>query len=194
MKDGPLQGNRIQDLTSLIAEQALDSLPPVNEWNPPHCGDIGLAIRADGTWSYQGSPIQRRELVKLFSRILRRDPDGKHYLVTPAEKINVDVADAPFLAVEMQAEGLGRDQNLIFRTNIDDIVQCGPENPLRFTEEAGHGFKPYILVRGRLEALLTRSICYDLVELAQPDGDKNGVLCVWSAGHRFPLTTARDNG
>ena len=188
MEDNPGQDNRIQGLESSIAKQTPDSLPPVERWNPPYCGDIGLAIKADGSWSYQGSPIRRTELVKLFSRVLRRDPDGKHYLVTPAEKIYVDVADAPFLAVEMQVEGHGKNLQLIFRTNVDDVIHCSPENPLRFTtEEPGGGFKPYVLVRGRLEALLTRAISYDLVGLARPDDSNDDMLCVWSAGHRFPL-------
>ena len=151
---------------------------PVEKWNPPYCGDIGMHIRADGVWLYSGSPIGRMPLVKLFAGVLRKDADGKHYLVTPAEKVDVDVADAPFLAVEMEVQGSGREQSLVFRTNVDDIVIAGPRHPLRFAAEPGsQGLKPYLLVRGRLEALVTRALYYDLVELAVDEG--NG-LGLWS--------------
>ena len=172
-------------LEALLRAQAGDRLPPVERWNPPYCGDIGMAIRRDGTWTYQQSPIGRKPLVKLFSRVLRRDPDGRHYLVTPAEKVDVLVEDAPFLAVEMEVGGSGREQSLTFRTNVDDVVACGPEHPLRFEEEAGSGgLKPYVLVRGRLEALVTRAVYYDLVELAVTEEDRFGI---WSRGHFFVM-------
>ena len=120
--------------------------------------------------------------------MLRRDDDGRHYLVTPVEKIDVDVADAPFLAVEMQVEGRGRDQVLIFRTNVDDIVRCGTDHRLAFVEEpASGGLKPYLRVRGRLDALVTRSVYYDLVELAESDPDGGETLFVWSDGAKFAL-------
>ena len=181
-------GNRIQGLMELISAQDATKMPPVEAWNPPYCGDIGMAIKADGTWFYQGSPIGRMPLVKLFSRVLRRDDDGRHYLVTPVEKIDVDVADAPFLAVEMQVEGSGPAQSLIFRTNVDDIVRCGPDHPLSFVEEPGSGgLKPYLRVRGRLDALVTRAVYYDLVELAVNDPDGGDTLFVWSDGARFAL-------
>jgi uncharacterized protein len=162
-----------------------DRLPPVETWDPPYCGDIGMAIRADGVWMYQGSPIGRKPMVRLFSRILRRDADGKHYLVTPVEKVDVAVVDAPFLAVEMDVKGRHREQVLTFRTNVDDVVACGADHPLHFVEEPGSGgLKPYVRVRGRLEALLTRSLYYDLVELAveEPEG-----LGIWSGNRFFPL-------
>jgi uncharacterized protein len=172
-------------LEAMLREQAGDRLPPVDKWNPPYCGDIGMAIRRDGVWLYQGSPIGRKPLVRLFSRVLRRDADGKHYLVTPVEKVDVSVEDAPFLAVELEATGEGASQELIFRTNVDDVVRCGPANPLRFETEAGSGgLKPYLLVRGRLEALVTRALYYDLVEMAVEEA---GRLGLWSGGAFFPL-------
>lgn len=176
----------ISGLEALLKEQAAGrGLPPVERWNPPYCGDIGMRIRADGVWLYQGSPIGRKPLVRLFSTVLRKDGDGRTYLVTPAEKVDVQVDDAPFLAVEMEVSGTGRDQLLTFRTNVDDVVRCGPANPLRFAvEAAAGGLKPYLLVRGRLEALLTRALYYDLVELAVEEGDQ---LVVWSGGMAFPL-------
>jgi hypothetical protein len=175
---------RIQGLEALLKAQAEGGLPPVERWDPPYCGDIGMAIRADGTWMYQGSPIGRAALVKLFARVLRKDADGRHYLVTPAEKVDVAVEDAPFLAVEMQVDGAGERQRLTFRTNVDDIVECGRARPLRFVEEAGSGgLKPYLLVRGRLEALVSRAVYYDLVELAVPRSvEEPDRLGVWSGG------------
>ena len=184
-------GNRIQGLMELISAQDSDKLPPVDLWDPPYCGDIGMAIKSDGTWFYQGSPIGRKPLVKLFARVLRRDEDGRHYLVTPVEKIDVDVADAPFLAVEMQVEGEGAEQELIFRTNVDDIVRCGPAHAMHFVEEPhSGGLKPYVRVRGRLDALVTRAVYYDLVELATPAA--NGTLEIVSGGTTFPMIPSAD--
>ncbi|MGD9827565.1 MAG: DUF1285 domain-containing protein [Hyphomicrobiaceae bacterium] len=187
-----LSGAGLSGLEALLKSQAGDRPPPVERWNPPYCGDIGLAIRRDGTWYYQGSPIGRKPLVRLFSRVLRRDEDGRHYLVTPVEKVDVAVEDAPFLAVEMEVSGSGTAQTLTFRTNVDDIVQVGPEHPLRFvTEAAAGGLKPYLLVRGRLEALVTRALYYDLVELAVPQAPgRDDVLGLWSGGAFFPLQEA----
>lgn len=185
--------NRISGLEALLKERAGARGPaPVEKWNPPYCGDIGMEIRSDGTWFYQNSPIGRIALVKLFASVLRKDDDGRHYLVTPVEKIDVKVADAPFMAVEMEVRdevGLGVNQGrtLVFRTNVDDIVTCGPTNPLRFIrEEKSGGLKPYLLVRGRLEALVTRALYYDLVELAQETAD--GTLALTSNGAMFPFS------
>jgi hypothetical protein len=178
--------NRIGGLEALIGAQAAKGPAPVEEWDPPYCGDIGLRIRSDGVWLYRDSPIARPALVKLFAGVLRKDPDGRHYLVTPAEKIDVAVDDAPFLAVEMETRGAGRSQGLIFRTNVDDIVTAGPERPLRFAVEPGSGgLKPYLLVRGRLEALVTRPLAYDLVEIATTEDGRG--LGVWSDGAFFPV-------
>jgi hypothetical protein len=190
----PATGSALAGLEALLKEQAGDRLPPVEKWNPPYCGDIGMRIAADGTWFYQNSPIGRKPLVRLFSRVLRKDDDGKHYLVTPVEKVDVAVDDAPFLAVEMEAKGDGADQVLTFRTNVDDAVRCGPDHPLRFVEERhSGGLKPYLLVRGRLEALVTRAIYYDLVELAVTHDPGTGPrLGVWSAGAFFAMSPVPD--
>jgi uncharacterized protein len=178
--------NRIAGLEALVKAQAGKGPAPVETWNPPYCGDIGMHIRSDGVWFYQGSPIGRMSLVKLFAGVLRKDDDGRHYLVTPAEKVDVAVDDAPFLAVEMEVRRSGREQSLAFRTNVDDIVEAGPEHPIRFVVEPGsEGLKPYLLVRGRLEALVTRALYYDLVELAVA-GDE-GRLGLWSGGAFFPM-------
>jgi uncharacterized protein len=178
--------NRISGLEALLKAQSGKGPAPVERWNPPYCGDIGMAIRSDGVWLYQGSPIGRMPLVKLFAGVLRKDSDGKHYLVTPAEKVDVAVEDAPFLAVEMEVHGKARDQRLTFRTNVDDIVEAGLKHPIRFEVEPGsEGLKPYLLVRSRLEALVTRALYYDLVELAVEDADSG--LGLWSNGSFFPL-------
>ena len=155
---------------------------PVDTWNPPYCGDIGLKIRSDGVWLYQASPIGRMPIVKLFASILRKDDDGWTYLVTPAEKIDVAVEDAPFLGVEMAVSGEGAAQVLTFRTNVDDVVTVDAAHPLRFvSQQPDGGLKPYVLVRGRLEALVTRAVYADLVALAVPRTGHSGVG-VWSGG------------
>ncbi|WP_072390944.1 DUF1285 domain-containing protein [Hyphomicrobium sp. CS1GBMeth3] len=175
--------NRLEDL---LKQTDTNGSAPVERWDPPYCGDIGLAIARDGTWSYQGSPIRRPAMVKLFARVLRRDADGRTYLVTPVEKVDIAVADAPFLAIEMDVSGRGRAQTLLFRTNVDDVVRCGSEHPLRFAAGArGDELRPYLLVRGRLEALVARSLVYDLVELAV-EGPQ-GRLGIWSDDAFFAL-------
>ncbi len=186
------QATRIAGLESLLSSQAQTGAPPVEQWNPPYCGDIGMAIARDGTWLYQGSPIGRKPLVRLFSRVLRRDRDGRHFLVTPVEMVDVAVADAPFLAVEMEVQGSGPAQVLVFRTNVDDVVRCGRDHPMHFVREAeSGGLKPYVRVRGRLEARVTRAVYYDLVALAvEGPGPAGPALGVWSDGAFFALEGA----
>ncbi len=179
----------IDRLADLLKEAGSRGVAPVESWNPPYCGDIGLSIARDGGWHYRGSPIGRQALVTLFARVLRRDPDGRFYLVTPAEKIDIAVEDAPFVAVELEVTGSGRAQTLIFRTNVDDVVACGAEHPLRFgSGEGDDSLKPYVHVRGRLEALLSRSLVYDLVDLAVEDDDGRSGL--WSGGVFFVMSMA----
>ncbi len=173
----------LEALLRAASDSGEASARPVDKWDPPYCGDIGMAIRRDGTWMYQGSPIGRIALVKLFASILRKDDDGRTYLVTPAEKVDVAVEDAPFLAVEMAVAGEGKEQALTFRTNVDDVVTVDAEHPLRFEmSEPDGGLKPYVLIRGRLEALCTRAVYAELVELAVA-GDAGGdAVGVWSGG------------
>ena len=111
------------------AKHAGEGLPPVEKWNPEFCGDLDIQIKRDGTWFYMGTPIGRAPLVRLFSTVLRKDEDGKTYLVTPVEKVGITVEDAPFVAVEMNATGSGDQQVLTFRTNVGDLVECGKELP-----------------------------------------------------------------
>ncbi len=142
-------------------------LPPVHLWNPPFCGDLDMRIAADGTWFYLGTPIGRPALVRLFSTILKRE-DGKHFLVTPVEKVGIKVDDAPFLAVEMANDKDDNGQRrLRFRTNVDDWVDCDADHRLRFESGAEDGLMPYLHVRSDLWAKVTRALYYDLVELGE---------------------------
>jgi uncharacterized protein len=174
------------------ATRAGKGLPPVERWNPPFCGDLDMEIRADGTWFYLGTPIGRMPLVQLFSTVLRRDDDGKTYLVTPVEKVGIRVEDAPFVAVEMNASGEGEDQVLTFRTNVGDVVEAGQEHPLRFVDEAETGgLKHYLHVRGRLEALVARPVMYELVEIGETvEIDGELMFAVRSRGEVFPIMPA----
>nr|WP_245412315.1 DUF1285 domain-containing protein [Notoacmeibacter ruber] len=162
---------------------------PVEMWEPDNCRDIGLSIGADGTWLYKDSPIERERMVQLFSSVLRKDEDGQTYLVTPVEKVVVNVADAPFIAVECVSSGVGKNRVLTFRTNVGDVVEAGPDHPIHFdgAEEDGP-LKPYLRVRGRLQALATRAVTFDLVAMAEPMtvGDVE-VLAVHSRGAVFPI-------
>jgi hypothetical protein len=166
-----------------------DGLPPVERWNPPFCGDIDMEIRPDGTWFYMGTPIGRPALVRLFSTVLRCDDDNRIYLVTPVEKIGIRVLDAPFVAVEMTVSEEESGQVLTFRTNVGDIVRAGPDNPLRFvTHGETEQLKPYVLVRGRLEALVNRAVTYDLLALGEAveiDGEE--MFAIRSGGAVFPV-------
>jgi hypothetical protein len=167
------------------------SLPPVERWNPPFCGDIDMRIGADGTWFYQKSPIGRASLVRLFASILKRE-DDKYFLVTPVEKVGIIVEDAPFLAVELAAELGPGGQVLGFRTNVDDLVAAGPGHALRFEPEPGTGgLKPYLHVRRGLWAKVTRALFYDLVALGE-ERDINGkaMFGVASNGEFFPMAEA----
>jgi hypothetical protein len=187
-------------LAALISRAAGDSgdgkrgLPPVETWNPPFCGDIDMEIRSDGTWFYMGTPIGRAPLVRLFSTVLRRDEDGKTYLVTPMEKVGIRVVDAPFLAVEMTATIRDGEQVLTFRTNVGDVVEAGAEQPIRFAVHGDNNeLKPYLHVRGRLEALVSRAVMYDLIERGETlDIDGVPMFCTRSGGTVFPVMPAAE--
>lgn len=165
--DTPATGSALARLTQALGPDARQKgLPPVERWNPPYCGEIDMRIAADGSWHYMGSPINRPALVRLFSTVLRKDPE-RYVLVTPVERVGIVVEDAPFLAVEMALEGEEGDRQIAFRTNVDDLVPVGPDNPLRFEEGEHGGVKPYVKVRGDLWALVTRSLAMDLIALAE---------------------------
>lgn len=168
-----------------LVEEA--KLPPVDTWNPTHCGDSEMRIARDGSWYHQDSPIGRPAMVRLFSTILRREPDGGYVLVTPVEKLDIVVEDAPFVAVEMKAEGEGHDARLAFRLNTGELVTADADHPLRFVEDAD-GPRPYLMVRGGMEALVARSVYYDLAERAIAGGDTPPGI--WSNGSFFALEPA----
>jgi hypothetical protein len=168
------------------------SLPPVERWEPQFCGDLDMEIKADGTWFYMGTPIGREPLVRLFSTVLRKDEDGKTYLVTPVEKVGIRVEDAHFIAVEMSVTEDAGESVLTFRTNVGDVIEAGPEHRLRF-EVIGenHELKPYLGVRGRLEALVSRAVMYDLVERGEVlDVEGRAMFVIRSRGMVFPVMPA----
>lgn len=171
----------LSDVARLLQEKRL---PPVEQWNPDHCGDSDMRIARDGTWFHQGSPIGREAMVRLFSTILRREPDGSHVLVTPVEKLSIEVEDAPFIAVELKTEGEGRERRLAFRLNTGDLVVVGPDNALAL-RETPDGPHPYLHVRGGLEALIARSVYYELINLALDEGATP--VGLWSDGAFFAL-------
>ncbi len=161
------------------------------EKNPPFCGDLDMRIARDGTWFYQGTPIGRPAMVRLFSTVIRRDGDD-YFLVTPVEKVGIQVEDAPFVAVRLDVSGEGEAQLLRFVTNVDDVVEAGQEHPLRVSlDPQTQEPSPYIHVRANLEALVHRNVFYQLVDLAVPgDVDGESWLGVWSGGVFFPIGRA----
>jgi hypothetical protein len=161
-------------------------LPPVHLWNPAHVGDIDIVIRTDGSWTHEGARISRESLVRLFSTVLRKDPDG-YCLVTPVEKMRITVEDAPFVAVRVDREAGA----LRFLTNVGDEVAAGPENAIRVETDPDGEPRPYLHVRRGLEALIARPVFYELVEMAQERATSEGPqLGVESQGAWFPLGAA----
>jgi hypothetical protein len=166
--------------------------PPVHLWHPPFCGDIDMHIARDGTWHYQGTPIGRPALVRLFSQILRREGDD-YFLVTPVEKVGIKVDDAPFLAVDFDASGDGVDQILRFHTKTEDEVVASADHPICMARDhAGHP-APYIYVRAGMEALIDRKSFYRLVDLAVVAPHMGADwLGVYSSGAFFPMILAAE--
>ena len=177
-------------LASLQREAASGrKLPPVENWNPTYCGDSDMRIARDGAWYHQGSPIGRKELVRLFSTILRKDPDG-YFLITPVEKMRITVEDAPFLAVLLDVDGKGKEQTLRFTTNVGDEVTANAENPIRVETDPQSGEPaPYVHIRKGLEARIARNPFYQLADIAVPDATGKA-LGVWSSGAFFPIGPA----
>lgn len=174
----------LADVARLLAEKRL---PPVEQWNPDHCGNSDMRIARDGTWYHQGSPIGREAMVRLFSTILRREPDGSHVLVTPVEKLDIEVEDAPFLAVELKTEGKGQTRELAFRLNTGDLVVADADHGI-VVREGEDGPHPYLHVRGGMEALIGRSVYYELMNLALEEADDP--VGLWSGDTFFRLDGA----
>jgi hypothetical protein len=194
-KQGRTTHQGLEGLTAAVRDAAdTDSiskgLPPVHLWNPPFCGDLDMRIASDGTWFYLGTPIGRPALIRLFSTILKRE-NGKHFLVTPVEKVGIRVDDAPFLAVEMVKEGDGGGRRLRFRTNVDDWVTCDSSHRLRFEPAADGGLTPYLHVRADLWAKVTRALYYDLVDMGEERVvDGSAMFGIASAGGFFAMAEA----
>ncbi|PVX29059.1 DUF1285 domain-containing protein [Sphingomonas pokkalii] len=177
-------GLSLAEIAKAAEEQRL---PPVESWNPAHCGDSDMRIARDGRWYHQGGMIQRPEMVRLFSTILRREPDGRFVLVTPVEKLDIAVEDAPFVAIELKTEARGSAGRLAFRLNTGDIVVAGPKHPLR-VEAREDGPHPYLQVRRGLDALIARPLYYELAALALEN--ESSPPGVWSDGAFFRLEPA----
>ncbi len=178
------------DLSQLIksarAQADGDGERPVDKWNPDYCGEMDMVIKADGSWWHEGTRITREPLVKLFASILRKDDDGETYLVTPVEKIKIQVEVAHFTAIRVDVEGEGEDQRVFFTTNMDEIIEANEERPIRVEIDPVSGEpRPFISVRGRLEALMTRPVFYELVEHTVEKTD--GELGIYASGAYFPL-------
>lgn len=176
-----LQGFSLSELQKLIAERRL---PPVDEWDPPDCGHSGMRIARDGTWYHEGRPIRRPAMVRLFSTVLRREADGTHVLVTPVEKLVIDVEATAFRAIAMESEGQGRERRIGLTLDSGDALILGPEHPLRLVQ-GDKGPSPRVLVRHGLEAELERPVYYELAEIAIGEGGEPPG--VWSGGAFFPL-------
>lgn len=192
MNNPPPPANFLKDVIARFGGDAAAAprrRPPIHKWNPDFCGLIDMRIARDGSWHYMGSPISRVPMVKLFASILRREPDDSYVLVTPVEKVGITVDDVPFTAVEMVRDGSGTDQRLAFRTNLDEVVPLDADHPLRVEINADTGEpSPYILVRDRLEARISRPVYYELAEIADQHIRAGRMTAgLWSAGTYFTL-------
>jgi uncharacterized protein len=190
-KEGQSGKNGLDVIAGAVKTASRRGPPPVDLWDPAYCGEIDMRIAADGTWFYQGTPIGRHALVKLFASILKREGE-KYFLVTPVEKCGIVVDDAPFTAVELRVEDDASVRQLCFRTNVDDWVACGADHPLRFeTEAATGGLKPYVHVRRDLWAKVTRTVFYDLVDLGETREIASALMFgVASAGQFYAMAPA----
>lgn len=191
-----INGKTDQKVTQPTADSIAQSIksarakgpPPVHLWSPPFCGDLDMRIARDGTWFYLGTPIGRMPLVKLFSSIIRKD-DDKYFLVTPVEKVGITVDDAPFVAIDFEVEGTGKDQVITFTTHVDDMAIAGPNHPIRVARDSETGEpSPYVLIRANLEALIDRKSFYRLVDIGvHEEYETERWFGVWSNGVFFPI-------
>ena len=192
MSDDPVNLKGIETIYS-FSKSNKKSLPPIEKWNPPFCGDIDMTISKSGKWYYMGSEIKRPAMVKLFSGILRLEADNSYYLVTPVEKVRIQVEDAPFVAVAItkeQSEGMN---SVTFRTNLNDEIVLSKENPLSIEIKKNDEPSPYITVRNNLRALISRSVFYELVDLAETIPiDGVPYLAIKSQGEIFKIHKVED--
>jgi len=190
---GAADPGRAEDIAKTLRRAAAGGPPPVHLWNPPYCGDLDIRIARDGTWWYLGTPIGRPELVRLFASVLKLE-DGRHYLVTPVEKIGITVDDAPFVAVDFRVETPGPAQTIVFETNLGDEVAAGPDDPIRVVRDPRTGEPaPYVHVRRGLEALIDRKSYYRLVEIGER-AELDGVdwFGLRSGGVFFPVIASAE--
>lgn len=179
----------LQNIEEQITQNGRSDLPPVEDWNPPLSGRMDLVIDEQGRWRHEGSLIQRESLVRLFSSILKREQDGQYYLVTPVEKFAIEVMDAPFLATQMTVTEQHGRQYLEFETSVGDRVPANRDHPIWVIEKENQP-RPYVRVRANLDALISRNLFYELVELAKEQVDAESgcaQLVVESAGESFVL-------
>ena len=192
MSDDPVNLKGIETIYS-FSKSNKKSLPPIEKWNPPFCGDIDMTISKSGKWYYMGSEIKRPAMVKLFSGILRLESDNSYYLVTPVEKVRIQVEDAPFVAVAIikeQSEGM---KTVTFRTNLNDEIVLSKENPLSIEIKKNDEPSPYITVRNNLRALISRSVFYELVDIAETMPiDGVPYLAIKSQGEIFKIHKVED--
>jgi uncharacterized protein len=177
-----IAGQPLETIAALVADRRL---PPVDKWNPAHCGNSEMRIARDGTWYHQGSPITRPAMVRLFSTVLRREPDGGHVLVTPVEKLSIEVEATAFIALQMESEGTCESRRIALSLDSGDALVVGRDHPLTIHDDE-HGPQPRVLVRHGLEATLARPLYYELAEIALAEAhDPPGV---WSDGCFFPMS------
>lgn len=175
-----------ENLLAQATSAAKKGPAPVHLWNPPFCGDLDMVIKRDGTWFYEGTPIGRERMVRLFASILKREGDD-YFLVTPVEKVGIQVEDVPFIALDVEAQGSGTDQTLTFTTNMLETITATTDHPLRVAIDADGEPAPYVMVRRGMEARIDRKTFYRLVDLGQ---DHNDWFGVWSGGTFFPIIKA----
>lgn len=181
-------GNRLPDFAEEIRVLVGEGkkLPPVNEWHPERIGEIDIRIAKDGVWFYQGNEMERQSIVELFSGILRKD-DQDYYLVTPVEKMKITVDDAPFVVCMMDVEGEGEKQKIYFSTNVGDAFLLSSSHALTVDYNEKNEPSPYVSVRDKLSALVSRQVYYELAELVVDTSDEQGVeqFGIWSDGVFF---------
>ena len=180
-----MSNNTLSTIFSELSKLDDDTFPPVEDWNPPLCENVSMRIDRSGKWYFMNSPIGRQRMVNLFSRVLRLDKEG-YFLVTPVEKIQIEVEDRPFVIVDFEITGKNKDQIIRFKTNTDEVFEVNQNHPLRVeTRKTDNEPSPYVLVRKNLEGLISRNVFYRLVDISE---EIEGVHGVFSSGEFYTLS------
>ncbi len=185
----------LNDIVKEVSQTKVKNInnPDISDWNPAFSGDMDMRIAVDGRWYHEGSTINREALVRTFASILRLEDDECYYLVTPVEKFRIQVDDAPFVVVDMIAEGVGENRQLIFITNVGDRVLVGSKHPITVIIDAKGHPRPYVIVRHNLKALISRNIFYQMVDLGEAiTKDNITKFGIWCAGEFFELGELHD--